>query len=74
MSIMLIIIDASLIRVQYKIIVCRLLIGQVLTICPPIKHDCINPITVPILILGYDNGMHAQASIRFGDIPVSVCC
>ena len=60
MPIMLIIMDASLIRVQYNniIIVCRLFIDQVLTMST--NQTLEYPRTVSILILGYDNGMHEQ--------------
>ena len=71
MPIMLIIMDASLIRVQYSIIVCRLFVGQVLTMST--NQTLEYPMTVPILILGYDNGMQEQG-IRSGNIPVSACC
>ena len=58
MPIMLIIMDASLIRVQYNIIVSRRFIGQVLTMST--NQTLEYPRTVSILILGYDNGMHKQ--------------
>jgi len=68
---MLIITDASLIRVQYNIIVSIRFIGQVLTMST--NQTLEYPMIVPILILGYDNGMQEQG-IRSGNIPVSACC
>ena len=69
MPIMLIIMDSSLIRVQYDIIVCRLFIGEVLTMSTnqTLEYDCTNPY---IRVWQW----HAWAGIRSDNIPVSVCC